>query len=67
MAGRYLSYFHQSRRSKAHQARMAVLGVTSPASSPILDTSVEDRLQHEKKEAEAKAKGQKVGDAIAFG
>ena len=38
------------------QARMAALGVTAPSSSPILDTSVEDRLQQEKKEAEEKAK-----------
>ncbi|RDB19337.1 Actin cytoskeleton-regulatory complex protein pan1 [Hypsizygus marmoreus] len=37
------------------EARMAALGVTAP-SSPIIDTSVEDRLQQEKKEAEEKAR-----------
>jgi len=37
------------------QARMAALGVTQTASS-TLDTSVEDRLQQEKKEAEEKTK-----------
>jgi hypothetical protein len=42
------------------QARMAALGVTTaPTSSPILDTSVEDRLQQEKKEAEEKAEAAK--------
>ena len=35
---------------------MAALGVTAPTSSPIIDTSVEDRLQQEKKEAEEKAR-----------
>ncbi|KDQ59802.1 hypothetical protein JAAARDRAFT_56764 [Jaapia argillacea MUCL 33604] len=38
------------------QARMAALGVTAPSStSKTLDTSVEDRLAQEKKEAEEKA------------
>ncbi|KAF8638846.1 hypothetical protein AX17_001904 [Amanita inopinata Kibby_2008] len=38
------------------EARMAALGVTAPSSTPSLDTSVEDRLQQEKKEAEEKAR-----------
>ncbi|PFH53549.1 hypothetical protein AMATHDRAFT_73354 [Amanita thiersii Skay4041] len=38
------------------EARMAALGVTTPTTSPSIDTSVEDRLQQEKKEAEEKAR-----------
>ncbi|OBZ75962.1 Actin cytoskeleton-regulatory complex protein pan1 [Grifola frondosa] len=38
------------------QERMAALGVVAPSPSPKLDTSVEDRLAQEKKEAEEKAK-----------
>ncbi|KAI9069473.1 hypothetical protein FKP32DRAFT_1617176 [Trametes sanguinea] len=38
------------------QERMAALGVVAPSSSPRIDTSVEDRLAQEKKEAEEKAK-----------
>ncbi|KAI0333129.1 hypothetical protein GY45DRAFT_1320068 [Cubamyces sp. BRFM 1775] len=38
------------------QERMAALGVVAPSPSPTLDTSVENRLAQEKKEAEEKAK-----------
>ncbi|KAI0628815.1 hypothetical protein C8Q77DRAFT_1281081 [Trametes polyzona] len=38
------------------QERMAALGVVAPSPSPKIDTSVEDRLAQEKKEAEEKAK-----------
>ena len=38
------------------QLRMAALSVTAPTSSPVLDTSVEDHLQQERKEAKEKAK-----------
>lgn len=38
------------------QERMTKLGVISPSTPSTLDTSVEDRLQQEKKEAEEKAK-----------
>ena len=49
--------FIKAEGQRLTQARMAALGVTAPtSSSPILDTSVEDRLQQEKKEAEEKAK-----------
>ena len=48
--------FIKAEGQRLTQARMAALGVTAPTSSPILDTSVEDRLQQEKKEAEEKAK-----------
>ncbi|KAF8801450.1 hypothetical protein BYT27DRAFT_7198246 [Phlegmacium glaucopus] len=48
--------FIKAEGQRLTQARMAALGVTAPASTPILDTSVEDRLQQEKKEAEQKVK-----------
>ena len=48
--------FIKAEGQRLTQARMAALGVTAPTSSPIIDTSVEDRLQQEKKEAEEKAK-----------
>jgi actin cytoskeleton-regulatory complex protein PAN1 len=48
--------FIKAEGQKLTQARMAVLGVTVPPSAPALDTSVEDRLQQEKREAEEKAK-----------
>ncbi|KAF4614764.1 hypothetical protein D9613_003419 [Agrocybe pediades] len=48
--------FAKAQAQRLIQSRMAALGVTAPASSPTLDTSVEDRLQQEKKEAEEKAK-----------
>jgi hypothetical protein len=39
------------------EARRLALGVIVPSSSsPTIDTSVEDRLQREKKEAEEKAR-----------
>ena len=48
--------FIKAEGQRLTQARMAALGVTAPTSSPVIDTSVEDRLQQEKKEAEEKAK-----------
>ena len=48
--------FIKAEGQRLTQARMAALGVTAPSSSTNLDTSVEDRLQQEKKEAEEKAK-----------
>jgi hypothetical protein len=38
------------------QVRMAALGVTPTATSPSIDSGVEDRLQREKKEAEEKVR-----------
>ena len=48
--------FIKAEGQRLTQLRMAALGVTAPTTSPVLDTSVEDRLQQEKKEAEEKAK-----------
>ncbi|KAF8959742.1 hypothetical protein BDZ97DRAFT_1836791 [Flammula alnicola] len=48
--------FARAEAQRRIQARMAALGVNATSSSPTLDTSVEDRLQQEKKEAEEKAK-----------
>ena len=50
------SAYTKAQAQRLIQSRMAALGVTAPSSSPTLDTSVEDRLQQEKKEAEEKAK-----------
>ncbi|KAF8172098.1 hypothetical protein BJ912DRAFT_994425 [Pholiota molesta] len=49
------SAFLKAEAARRIQGRMAALGVTAPP-SPVVDTSVEDRLQQEKKEAEEKAK-----------
>ncbi|TCD66409.1 hypothetical protein EIP91_001400 [Steccherinum ochraceum] len=48
--------FIQAEAQRRMQERMAALGVSTPAPSSKLDTSVEDRLAKEKKEAEEKAK-----------
>ncbi|KAH9483528.1 Actin cytoskeleton-regulatory complex protein pan1 [Psilocybe cubensis] len=48
--------FAKAEAQRRIQARMAALGVTVPSSSTDVDTSVEDRLQQEKKEAEEKAR-----------
>ena len=48
--------FIKAEGQRLTQARMAALGVTAPSASPVIDTSVEDRLQEEKREAEEKAK-----------
>ncbi|KIY46490.1 hypothetical protein FISHEDRAFT_75585 [Fistulina hepatica ATCC 64428] len=53
--------FAQQEAQRRIQARMAALGVTSPSPAtpsvePTIDTSVEDRLVQEKKEAEEKAR-----------
>ena len=48
--------FIKAEGQRLTQARMAALGITAPASSPVLDTSIGDRLQQEKEEAEAKVK-----------
>ena len=48
--------FARAEAKRRIEARMAALGVTAPSSSPGLDSSVEDRLQQEKKEAEEKVK-----------
>ncbi|KAH7911883.1 hypothetical protein BJ138DRAFT_1062162 [Hygrophoropsis aurantiaca] len=52
------SAFVRSEAKKRLEARMQALGVSAPSSaaSPTLDTTVEDRLAQEKKEAEEKAK-----------
>ncbi|THH31859.1 hypothetical protein EUX98_g2302 [Antrodiella citrinella] len=47
--------FIQAEAQRRMQERMAALGVTTPGPSTKLDTSVEDRLAKEKKEAEEKA------------
>ncbi|KAG5637919.1 hypothetical protein H0H81_002680 [Sphagnurus paluster] len=48
--------FARAEAKRRIEERMAALGVTAPSSSPIIDTSVEDRLQQDKKEAEEKAR-----------
>lgn len=48
--------FTRAEAKRRIEARMAALGVTAPSSSPTIDTSVEDRLQQEKREAEERAK-----------
>ncbi|KAF9481352.1 hypothetical protein BDN70DRAFT_912316 [Pholiota conissans] len=49
------SAFLKAEAARRIQGRRAALGVTAPT-SPVVDTSVEDRLQQEKKEAEEKAR-----------
>ncbi|KDR82039.1 hypothetical protein GALMADRAFT_240494 [Galerina marginata CBS 339.88] len=48
--------FAKAEAQRRIQDRMAKLGVTAPSGSPVIDTSVEDRLLQEKKEAEEKTK-----------
>ncbi|PPQ91776.1 hypothetical protein CVT25_000421 [Psilocybe cyanescens] len=48
--------FARAEAQRRIQARMAALGVTVPSSPSDVDTTVEDRLQQEKKEAEEKAR-----------
>lgn len=48
--------FAKAEAQRRIQERMAKLGVVAPSSSPTLDTSVEDRLAQEKKEAGEKAR-----------
>ena len=48
--------FIKAEGQRLTQARMAALGVTTSAPSPVLDTSVEDRLRQEKAEAEEKVR-----------
>ena len=48
--------FIRAEAKRRMEARMQALGVASPVASSTLDTSVEDRLVQERKEAEEKAK-----------